>query len=223
MPRPDKVTAFLTRDVVIDGWHSLFGVYSRFCVPKFRQIMIDDCKINRVKDVYSYIVPAQRSIDASWNEEYNIRTNDDYAQNQINRLHSLDVVPFFKAVVGIVCLELAAQERGCDIFKTSGHQLIEPVVYYIHGLNEDFLNKAIEKNPKIMDELKTRCNQSNPKVFWDMCEGKTVTFETAEGVLEILKPHDSKNELQNVDFVQRFGVKRQSASKNEDRSFLTRK
>ena len=117
--------------------------------------------------------------DLNWKESFSI--------TQVYSAHKSKALKFTKAAKVLLLCELAAERSGIPATVLYGHMRIEPALFGLADFTAEKLQAAQTHTENILAILRAGAAQTTEKVFWDMAEGKAVSYRLAWRTREMLQ------------------------------------
>jgi len=211
MPDGTDPREFLAPNITIDGW----GVGSGEVAPPGWEVELGAMRIFRVrgfswfkKDVtpnVSDLAPLIPAMQAKfipepadqppalpgWTALKTFRWAEAFAMRQVYDAAGSDpskrLLQFAKAAKVLLLCEMKAAEVGVTAETLYQHMRLEPACFGISDFTRQTLQAAERDREDIVSVLRRETAQESQGVFWDMADGKWVTYRLATQVRRILK------------------------------------
>jgi hypothetical protein len=128
----------------------------------------------------------ERSQRVGWNIS-NLPWEDRLSVTQAYAARQGKALKFVKAAKVLLLCEIAAADKGIPPSVLYGHMRIEPALFGIADFSRDLLQEACDQSENLLATLRSGAAQTTERVFWDMAEGKAVSYRLAWRTLELLR------------------------------------
>ena len=223
MPRPSNVLDLMSSKFDYAGWEDDLGHKQYFRVRNISQAanaagLHDKSEIaDRAKQVTDFLRK-----ETDWESQCGLpaRYWDDISPSQVRRaIKQGQVQQFSKAVLSVLCLELALKEHGIDydIYDGKFPVGITPCTYYIPQLRNPIFRSFYQEDSDRLSKMHVETGQRHISFFEDLNNAFCCSEPTANAMYDFLK----QNKYNNGDIDRPRSThpcviqKRTSASKHE--------